>query len=70
MSNIDECIICFEILNPNFNITFANCIHGDCVHAKCIIQCGNTCPLCRSVIYNNNHTKEYIQNKIEYNLKQ
>jgi len=69
MANIDDCIICFEPIGST-NITYANCIHGNHIHAKCILDWGkNTCPCCRSVIYDNNHTKTIIQDKIDYNLR-
>ena len=69
MPNIEECVICYEIMNTSPNITFANCKHGNCAHAKCIIRWNDTCPLCRSVIYDNNHTSDVIQDKIDYNLR-
>ncbi len=70
MSNIDEeCIICYDTLNSISTITFANCIHGNCVHPKCILRWKDTCPLCRTVIYDNNHTIDNIQDKIDYNLR-
>ena len=70
MSNIDEyCIICSELLISNTNVTFANCIHGNCFHAKCIIRWNDKCPVCRAIIYDQNHTIHSVQRKINYNFK-
>ena len=65
MSN-SECIICYESINSINKITFANCIHGSCVHAVCILGWNHTCPMCRSNIYDNDHTIYDIQNNIDY----
>ena len=48
-----ECVICYEIINNNHTITFANCVHGNHIHAECILKWNNTCPICRVVINDN-----------------
>jgi hypothetical protein len=51
-----ECVICFEPIDGNDRVTFARCLHGNRVHSQCIMRWTDTCPLCRTVIYDNNHT--------------
>ena len=63
-----DCIICYEQINYNYNITFANCNHANCIHAECILQWTHTCPVCRANIYDNNHTTYDIQNAININI--
>ena len=72
MNNIDECVVCYEKINYNPNITYANCIHGNYIHANCILQWtqrSHECPMCRSVIFDNKHTRQIIQYKIDYNIR-
>ena len=67
MSDIEcECIICYETMKTINKITFANCRHGNRVHAECILRWNSTCPICRAEIYNRRHTVLNIQNNIDY----
>ena len=59
-----ECVICFEQIEGNHQVTFARCVHGNCVHAQCIVRWTDTCPLCRSIIYDNNNTIHTIINYV------
>jgi len=56
MSHQNECVICYEAINHNQNVTFPNCIHGNCAHAACMLSWNNTCPMCRGPVYDDTHT--------------
>ena len=60
---MSECTICYESITDNQTITFENCNHGNCIHAECISQLNNTCPLCRAMIHNT-PTKAIDENTI------
>lgn len=61
-----QCVICFEPIGGNDHVTFARCFHGNCVHVQCILRWTNTCPLCRALIYDNNHTINHLINFINH----
>ena len=46
----NECIICYESIEEDQTLTFANCTHGSYTHTGCIQRWNGTCPLCRTQI--------------------
>ena len=68
---MSECPICLDNLEKPVKL---NCNHSFCY--KCIIQCSNNCPLCRTEILNKNDIdieeccKCTINNKIHFYCNQ
>ena len=49
---MDECIICFELMDNNCSVNLFHCNHKDNMHMCCIYEL-ETCPICRAPRKNN-----------------